>query len=134
MGTYLGTWVVSLSLPDTNALSERLYLIQGEGNRQFGGNITIPYPQTQEIFPGSWLSIIFDNRSSDAFVTKNQVTANRVFTCYIKSIRHDTTVDGNGNILEAVQLVYVRGTWGNLPPILPPTQNGKLVQKAEGSR
>jgi len=119
----------SLDNPKTEAFSERLYLAQGQGNRFYGGNIVLPYPKTKQINPGTWLSIIFPHRSKDAFAQPSDLKRERIFYCYVKSIDHSLKVNqGNALIQEQTSITYVRGSWGNIAPVLPPTQSGRVIQ------
>lgn len=118
----------SLDNPATEAFSERLYLAQGEGNRFYGGNIVLPYPKTKQINPGTWLSIIFPHRSKDAFAKPGDIKRERIFYCYVKSISHSLSIGGDALIREQTIITYVRGSWGNIAPILPPTQSGRTIQ------
>lgn len=118
----------SFNTPATGAIAERLYLAQGDGNRFYGGYITLPYMQTREIVPGSWLTIFFDNR--DDSIKNEQVIRERLFYCYVKAVAHSFTIDpDDGSSSEIITVTYSRGSWGNIAPILPPTQTGKLSTK-----
>lgn len=117
----------SLDQPLTEALSERLFLIQGEGNQFYGGLINLPRPSTKELQPGTWISIFYPNRTVDAFATPNDIKRERLFYAYVKAIQITTRVNPQSGLVEEfAQITYTRGSWGNIAPILPPSQSGKL--------
>jgi len=92
-----------------STLSERMYMMMGDDQMYFTGQMILSSQLMKSITPGCWIEVYSHNYGQD-----------RNFLAYVTAITHDYSIDQeDGTLTLETIITFERGSYGGLCPNLP---------------
>jgi len=99
----------------TTALAERAYMIYGDEQKYFSGNLVCTSLIPQNIYPGCWAEVFLQEPTGNKI--KDQHSTLHI---YVDSVSHDYFTDiFDGNVSVTTRIGFSRGSYGAIAPNFP---------------